>query len=146
MADIGFKAGLTVNDGAANAHAAFPGGVVFTLPSREVGKAESTAHDQADFYRRWLPTLIDSGVLKGEINFLAAQYARLDGLLTSRASKEWKLTAPPTASTGSGVPQAFTFNGFVSKLDETPFEREGVLMIKFEVTVSGTWTITGGTA
>lgn len=151
MADIGFNASLTVNDGAAQAQTAFPNDVLVTLPAREVGSQETTKHGQGDRYRRKVPTLTDPGVLKVETYYDHTTYTRLDALLgqqnvpTSAVPVAWVVKAPQGVPGGPTTPQQFQFNGFVSKLDELPFEREGIMVIKFEVTLSGPWTITPGT-
>ena len=156
MADIGFQCKLSVNDGAANIAVDFTGHTLVVLPSHEVGEKEVTEHSQADNVRRFIPTLVDSGKMKVEFNYKNTLLTRLRALLakrkigpsTPKVAQTWVITAPEVEAAGTTAagedPQKFTFEGWVSKIDEMPFERDGELVLKAEIRVNGPMTVTVG--
>lgn len=142
MAEIGFNAELSVNDGEADAQADFGGLVTIKLPDLDVTDHEYAEHGQGDYYYRNLPGLIKSSRLTVEAHYSAALWARAHGLL--REEKTWQIRQPDP-DIEDYTPQQFQFSGYLSKLPGSTFERDGITMFAFEVTPNGDWTITGGT-
>lgn len=146
---IGFKVTLKLNDGGTGADpggtlTAIPGNAIVTLPSREIGEVDDTDHDQTDFYERVIPGLIKSGNLKFECKYSHGNYTRLNNVFEKRKLYTWEITAPIGVASGAVTGQKFTVSGFLKKIDEMPFEREGTMMMKAEVRLSGTWTVDPG--
>jgi hypothetical protein len=140
---IGFKAKVSVTDGVSDAATEFDGLSVVTLPSQEAGEVETTDHGQTNYIKQFTPTLIDPGTLKIEIKASASNITRARALL--RVPKTWKVTAPQTTEFGATTPQSYSVSGWLKKIDEIPFEREGIVMVKIEVRVTSDWTVAGGT-
>ena len=156
MADIGFQVKLSVNDGALNVQVDFTGHTLVVLPPSESGEKEVTEHSQADNVRRFIPTLIDAGKVKVEFNYTNTLMTRLRALLgkkkigpsTPKVAQQWVITAPEVEAAGTTAagedPQKFTLTGWLCKIDEMPFERDGEMVLKGEIRVNGPMTVTVG--
>lgn len=120
-------------------------GVTLGLPKPEVGEAEYTHLAQADRYRRYLPTLIEAGVVPFECDYAKATVLQLDPLLgvakVTTNDVKWKITGPDEDGAGAVTAVTFTFNGFLQKLDYGDPEKDEILIIKGEVRIDGPITI-----
>lgn len=139
MAQTGFQCKLSV------AGSDFADLVKIVLPAVEAGEQEVTGLNQvdgsskADPVRRFLPTLIDQGLIKAEGFYTKAGYVTLHGLVAKK-DKTFVITAPPSTEGGSDT-LAATFTGFVKKVDEVEFDKENPTMVKFEIRVSKAATL-----
>lgn len=141
---IGFKVALSVTDGVADAETPFSSGLTLVvLAGQEYGEVETTDHNQANDIKQFDPTLLDPGTTKVELKATAANITRVRAL--RKITKTWKITAPAGTAFGATTPQSFSATGWVKKVDETPFEREGEVMFKFEIRMKSDWTVAGGT-
>lgn len=147
MPITGFQAVMSVNDGASDAQAAFTSVITFSLPAEEVGEAEVTTLNQTtgggspvpDPVRRFIPTLEDPGILKGEAFFSKAEYLRLR--LLKGKQKTWLLKSPDEDPTGTESLISMTGLGFLKKIDEVAFVKDQPTMVKFEVRRAQAWTV-----
>ena len=141
MANVAFGTKLSVNDGASQVYVDFDGVTKVTLGSRDITKSNTDNLYQADNYKRWISNkLIDCKEWKVEIQFTETNVERLEALLglewqTTSVHTNFKLTTPNP--TGSENGKIFAQDGFVSKIDDAPFEKEGVMFYSFEITVTG---------
>jgi hypothetical protein len=141
---IGFGVKLAVNDGPNGAYRDFDGTTLVVVPARELGEQESTSHD-ADGSKDFEALLSDEGTLKLEVNYNHAQLARLHTLYNGRVKRQWQVRAPQGVAAGRLTGQVIVFTGFLKKIDEMAFEREGMLMNKIEVRVTKRPVLTPGT-
>jgi hypothetical protein len=151
VADIGFRAVLSVNDGSGNAQTAFPGLVTVGFPKRKVGEKDVTAHDNTtdgttpSHHKVYIPTLIDSDLIPVELHYTAAQYRRLDALLGQRkigpsnpkVDVAFVIKAPPVEEAGvtggETSPQQMTVRGYLASLEGPVFNREDEMVLKVEI-------------
>ena len=130
---IGFKASITIPDGAAGAQAAFSETVTVKFPAITVGKSEATPLTPAtstDYFRKYLPTLWEGGEVTVEYHYTEADYLRLIALLPEPGAvdKDFVITDPQSAS-----PLVGTVTGFISEVGETQFVRDAVVMSSFKI-------------
>lgn len=148
MPDVGFKATLQVNDGASQAYAPFATAVTLMLPKREGQVEDSTPLSQAHPFRVFTSKrLIDPGVLKFEGFFSKIDYNRMVALhmvtfVATGVRTSWRLTTPDPDDGGTGTGLQFTSDGILTVVDEVGLSKEGLMMMKFEVKMSGQPTIT----
>lgn len=143
---IGFTCKLEVNDGAADAFQTVSEAVMITLPAEEIGEAEITTLGQQDGssnpdpVRRFMGTLEDPGVLKCSAQFNKALLVRLRTL--KHKTKTYKITTPDEDPGAPTVNLVASGDGFMRKIEEVGFEKDGVVEIKFEVRRAKAWTYT----
>lgn len=143
MPQLGFKAKLSITDGTEGAYSPVGKTVTIKLPEFDVTDHEHAEHDQEDYEYRLVPGLVKSSRLTVEAYYTPELYARIYAL--RRVRHDFQVEQPEDAA-GEDDPQVFTFEGYVSKGGGSTFERDGLTMFAFEVSVSGPWTITGGPA
>lgn len=133
MAEIGFGATLSVNDGSSNAQQAFLEVVTITPPSPKVSAQKTSNLSTPSKTDTFLPGFIDPGEASFEANYNKADFLRLVALVG--ASKTWIASSP------DGTPMAHTFTGFVSDGPEVTYEGDTVVKTKWKVKVSGAVTV-----
>lgn len=144
MAVIGFRAKASINDGESDAQQDIASLVTVTFPSPEAGEVEVTPLFQADFYRRFIPTLIDGGTVTVECYWTKALYSRI--LLLLRASKTMLLTSPDEDGvTATLTPQTLTVTGFVKKVSAPRMAKDEAVVFSFDFRLSGVPTYGSGT-
>lgn len=87
-------------------------------PSREMSTIDVTTHSSAasGFYREFIPSLIDSGELEVELNYVPTD-TTLQGLqadFTSRTKRDFRITTPGGSGSGSGASQNIDFAAYVT--------------------------------
>lgn len=133
---IGFRARLSVNDGASNAEQFFTTAVKIGLPAREVGEYEDLTLHTATKNRSFKPTLVDNGTLNAEAYFSKAEYARLVALLGVEG-KTWKLYSPDEdGATATLTPAVYTLAGFLKGVGEVTFEKPTEIKVPFTLRVN----------
>lgn len=106
-------------------------------PGQKVDKDEATNQSSPNFYKEWVPTLLDGGDFMFSCNYIPGDSSQ-QGLLTamqSRAIQAFTLTAPDPYSG-----ETISFNGYVEGWDpKTPKSKIATLDVK--VAVSGPVTV-----
>lgn len=136
MPTIGFRARLSVDDGASNAEQFFTTAVKINLPAREVGEYEDMTLHTSTKNRTFKPTLIDNGNVNAEAYFSKAEYARLVALLGVEG-KTWKLYSPDEdGATATLTPGVYTLVGFLKSIGEVSFEKPTEIKVPFTLRVN----------
>ena len=146
---VGFKTKLLVNDGSGQAFAKVDHSVQVTLPERMIETVEVTALDEADNYKRYVPSpLVDGGTLKVQVYFTSANLDRFTALLgkqfqTPTVKTKWQCQPPDSDASGPLLAKQVEFEGFVTKLGETTFSKStDAVVFDVEVKVNSAWTVT----
>ena len=129
---IGFRAKLSVNDGAANAEAFFANAVSVKMPDADWGEYEEKILHTDSKDRKFLPTLRDNGTLVAKSKFTKAEYVRLKAL-EGVTDKTWKVYEP--ADSGD-PPLLATIDGWVKKVADVMFEKDIPVEVTFELRVN----------
>lgn len=135
MPIIGFRARLSVNDGASDAEQFF-NNVKVTLPAREVGEFEDLTLYTSTKNRTFKPTLVDNGTVNFEAWFTKAEYARLVALLGVEG-KTWKVYSPDEdGATATLTPGVYTLVGWLKSIGEVSFEKATEVKVPFAMRVN----------
>jgi hypothetical protein len=140
---VGYQWSITVNDGTSNAQQAFSTPRKVEVPAYDIASIKTTNLQTANNTHTYIPGSKEPGMVKFEIEYSSADYARLAALTTYSSGTTlpvWIVTAPP-GTTGSAQ---YTFSGFVTKYPVSVDGNDDLVIIKTEVKVSG--VITVGTA
>lgn len=105
--------------------------------------ADVTSMDSAGAYREFLPTLLDSGELSFDGNYLGnadTTQAELQSTFDSQILANWKiiLPTPPGENASRGT---WTFKAFVTSFDPVfPIDKEASFTCKLKITGPRTFT------
>lgn len=103
-----------------------------TGPEQKADKDDVTNQSSPDFYREWIPTLLDGGDVKFNCNYIPGSSSQ-QGLLTAmqaRTLEPFTLTAPAPYSS-----EVISFNAYVIDWDlKTPHNKKATLECKLAVT------------
>jgi hypothetical protein len=133
---IGFRARISVNDGTEGAEAFFDGATEIEFPESEVGEIEDKRLYAATRDRKYIPTLIENGMVTVVVNWSKAVHARLRALRGLRG-KTWKLYSPDEdGATVTLVPLIATVDGFLKKLGKPKFEKDKDATIAFDLRIN----------
>lgn len=138
---IGFRAKLSVNDGAGSppAQAEFTKAIKIMIPAREYGEYEEKVLTTPTKDRKFYPTLIDNGTCSCEGYFTKAEYTRLVALLGVQG-KVWKVIPPDEDGTGVQTAQTQILDGWLKKVGEVTFEKDVEVKVAFDIRVNGITT------
>lgn len=101
-------------------------------PEQKADKDDVTNQSSPDFYREWIPTLLDGGDVKFNCNFIpgATEQGALLSAMQARTLEDFSLTPPsPYAS------NVISFQAYVVDWDlKTPHNKKATLEVKLAVT------------
>jgi hypothetical protein len=101
-------------------------------PEQKAEKDDVTNQSSPDFYKEWIPTLLDGGDVSFNCNYIPGN-ASQQGLLAAmqaRTLEDFSLTAPAPYSG-----EVITFQGYVTDWDiKTPHAKHAELNVKIAVT------------
>jgi len=136
MPTIGFRARLSVNDGASNAEQFFSTAITIALPEREYDEYEDKTLYTADKNRAFNPTLVNNGMMEAEAYFNKSDYARLVAL-HGVTGKVWKLYTPDEdGATVTLTPLLATLTGWLKKIGAVKFEKDVETKVPFTLRVN----------
>ena len=140
---IGYGKELAYSDEENGSYTTIAGTIEVNLPERELGEAETTNDDSANYHKTYIPALYEPGNATFTYRYTATQFAELEAIfqlasdVSTRADaiKWWRETLADGSVT--------KFQGFLKKHD-LPVEIEESPSVEGEIKVTGPMTFTAG--
>lgn len=137
-ARIGHQAQLNIGDSAGSVFTAVAALESISAPNVSVDSVEVSTMDDPDFWRTFIPGLIDGGEVTISGKLIAANTTQFGangiwGLLTGRTVRVFRVDLPPAGAT----PNRFQFSGFFTTFEPEAGGQGDAVTFSASIKVSG---------